>query len=149
MHRYPDEEESHGFYPGSTRRLSDKSSVSPRLDRPVERWDEVPKIRKVKGGGEVELFTIGQLASALHRQAVTLRKWETLGWIPKAAYRSSGDTFNGNRRYYSREQVEGLIQIAEQEGIMNPRAGKSKVSETNFVPRAYELWRSLGHGSNP
>jgi hypothetical protein len=67
-------------------------------------------------GVERRFFTVGELAKALNRRPVTLRMWESKGWIPKANYRTPaprgvqipGKPTKG-RRLYSLEQVEFLL----------------------------------------
>jgi hypothetical protein len=68
-------------------------------------------------GEQIEMFTIGQLSNALNRKPVTIRMWESRGWIPKATYRTPKpkgaqipDKNIKGRRLYSRVQVEFLIQ---------------------------------------
>lgn len=68
-------------------------------------------------GQLVDFYSIGQLAKALNRKAVTIRMWETRGFIPVAGFRTPapkfdrpfGKTSPKGRRLYSRAQVEFLI----------------------------------------
>jgi hypothetical protein len=53
---------------------------------------------------DIELFRIGVLAAALHRQRYTLIDWQRLGWITKPSFLVHG----GGRekiRFYSAQQV--------------------------------------------
>lgn len=66
-------------------------------------------------GEEVEMFTIGELARAIGRKPVTVRMWESRGWIPRSNYRTptpKGSQIPGRpvkgRRLYTRTQVEFL-----------------------------------------
>lgn len=67
-------------------------------------------------GENVELFSVGELARAIHRRPVTVREWERRGWIPKSNYRTPaprreqlpGRPVKG-RRLYTRQQVEFLV----------------------------------------
>lgn len=85
-----------------------------------------PKVFRV-GGQDRMFFTIGELAKALQRQAVTVRMWESRGWIPKANYRTPapqgqqlpGKTAKG-RRLYSLEQVEFLMDALERFHLNDP-----------------------------
>lgn len=68
-------------------------------------------------GEQIEMFTIGQLGRVLNRKPVTIRMWESRGWIPKATYRTPKpraaqipDKNMKGRRLYSRTQVEFLLQ---------------------------------------
>lgn len=68
------------------------------------------------GGVETEFFTVGELAKALGRKSVTIRSWESRGWLPKVKYRTpppAAEQIPGKpskgRRLYSRDQVEFLV----------------------------------------
>lgn len=129
-----DEEET---YPGSSqsRRDPSESSETPRKNSedPLESFK--PRIMKLKGK-DTEFFTIQALADALNRSTITIRKWETKGWLPTAQYRSPGEKQD---RLYTREQIEGILRIAREEGLMNPQR-KPRVDKTNFPQRASELF---------
>lgn len=76
-------------------------------------WDSSPII-KVLGGKETEMFTIGALAAALEKKIVTIRLWETRGYIPLAPYRLRAKTLQGKKvngnRVYTRELIEITIE---------------------------------------
>lgn len=122
-------------YPGSrhTRR-------APVASRPAEdAWDAKPVVKMVRGV-KWELFTVGQLGQALGgRAAVTMRLWERDGVLPRARIRLANKNGKGGRRYYTREQVEGLRSLAAQLGMLAPRSPIDK----RFAPAAVELFRSL------
>jgi hypothetical protein len=79
------------------------------------------------GGEEKHFFTIGELAKALNRQPVTIRMWESRGWIPKATFRTPppkrgtlpGKPVKG-RRLYSLEQVEFLMDALQRFNLDDP-----------------------------
>lgn len=78
-----------------------------------------PKTFRVNGEDKM-FFTIGDLAKALGRRPVTIRMWESRGWIPKAVYRTPKprgvqipDKTVQGRRLYSLEQVEFLMDAVE------------------------------------
>jgi hypothetical protein len=82
-----------------------------------------PKVYKI-GGEDKSFFTIGELAKALNRRPVTIRAWESRGWIPRATYRTPKprgvqipDKSVQGRRLYSLEQVEFLMSAMEQFAI--------------------------------
>jgi hypothetical protein len=82
-----------------------------------------PKTFKVNGEDRI-FFTIGELAKALNRKPVTIRMWESRGWIPRATYRTPKprgvqipDKSVQGRRLYSLEQVEFLMSAMEQFAI--------------------------------
>jgi hypothetical protein len=89
--------------------------------RAEEDWDAHPVRRTMKVDGKpvtVELYTIGALAKALGKKPVTLRKWMARGWLPQAQYRERLVGGAGQRRYWSRRQIEVIAQIAKEEGIL-------------------------------
>ena len=116
-------------------------------------WDSHPLMRSVNGI-EYEFFQVGALAIALGRQPVTIRGWETKGLLPGTPFRSAmpsraplttlGKTAKG-RRLYLRAQIEGIIQIATEEGVIFPtpsdKAGAPHT--TRFAERVYTLYESL------
>jgi hypothetical protein len=121
----PESEESD--YPGSTppRNRGD----SPIPSNPLDAVISTAKAKHYKVGGELrEFYSIGQLAKLLSRKAVTIRKWESSGWIPKANYRTPAPKGVGvqggepkGRRLYSREQVEFLLTAVEAYNLNNQR----------------------------
>lgn len=123
-------------YPGSkqTRR-----AVAGPAPQPVdgEAWDSQPRMIEVDGQ-PVEFFYIGALSTALRRSPVTLRKWMTAGILPKARYLSQGTTTRGDRRLWTRAQIEGLMRIAQEE-----RIDTVPVRRTQFTSRSRELFRVL------
>jgi hypothetical protein len=93
----------------------------------VDRFNGAKPVVYRIGGVDRQLFTVGELAKALNRKAITIRSWEHKGWLPKATYRTpapSGhqlpNTSPKGRRLYSMEQVEFLLNAAEQYKIDDP-----------------------------
>jgi len=130
------------FYPGSKRPLVRHPNRHEHQPLDPDRWDAKP--RKIRFRGEErEFFTVGQLALALGRRPVTIRTWERNKVIPNATFQIPGKDGDprGLRRLYSREQVEGLVKIAEEEGLL--RGDYRAIQETDFTRRAFELFRSL------
>lgn len=126
------------YYPGSKqlRRAVAPPTVAVQGD---STWDARPVIKTVRGQ-QVELFTIGQLGEALGgRAAVTMRLWERNGVIPTARIRLKNKNGVGGRRYYTRPQVEGIQRIAQEEGLLEPRARLSP----RFTERVVQLFRDL------
>ncbi|MFF1711206.1 hypothetical protein [Streptomyces sp. NPDC058268] len=138
------------FYPGSTRRISRRPVRTPADSRSVEqaqyddpdRWDAKPQVKPFAGGYR-EFFGIGDLAKALRRDAVTIRKWEATGVIPKATYVISGKTANGNRRLYTREQIEAIVRIADAEGLFDGDPRGIRITDTRFTERVKEAFEQL------
>jgi hypothetical protein len=94
-------------------------------------------------GVETEFFTVGDLAKALGRQPVTIRKWEREGVIPKSTYQSPGKDgdVRGRRRLYIREQVEGMVRIAHEEGVLVSH--QKPIKGTRFTERVVDLFKAL------
>ena len=96
-------------------------------------------------GYEVECFTTGQLAGLLGgRKAVTIRAWEAEGILPRSGYFVPGrdGDVRGRRRYYTRAQVEGVLDIARQEGVLYPST-RISISKTAFTERVTGLFLDL------
>jgi hypothetical protein len=121
--------------------------------------------RYLAKGVEREFYTIGELAKALGRQVVTVRKWEREGILPASQFVVNAyilgpggepvtddlgrkvENKRGRRRLYTAEQVVGIVQIAADEGILldpyRPRKGQRvrQIRETNFTERVIALFR--------
>lgn len=130
------------YYPGSRQpliRTSGRTGEAERVNDP-NRWDAKPRILKV-GGVDREFFTIGHLAKALNRKPVTIRTWERAGVIPKPTFRKPSEDPRGARRLYTREQVEGMVRIADEEGLM--KGDYRSIGDTDFTRRVILLFREL------
>jgi hypothetical protein len=129
------------YYPGSKMRRAART-----LDPEPEPEIIWPKGRILTiSGYEVECFTTGQLAGLLGgRKAVTIRAWEAEGLLPKSGYYVPGrdGDVRGRRRYYTKAQVEGLLDIAREEGVLYPSTRVS-ISRTRFTERATDLFMEL------
>jgi hypothetical protein len=122
-------------YPGSKKKIGHKDQV----DAKVEEWAEKPKVYTVRGK-DVEFFSIGQLALALNRRPVTIRKWESEGIIPRSTFTAPSDDPRGKRRLYTRKQVEGIVKIAREEGILYDHS--KHIKQTNFTARVIDLFKN-------
>lgn len=127
-------------YPGSSRPLRSSLRATPT---PVEgtAWDSDPVFLDI-GGRRVEFFHIGALARALNRRPNTMRKWLTHGVIPPARFRTRGATVKGSKRLWTRAQIEGIVAIADEEGVLVPSRHISP-ENTDFPARCAELFRLL------
>lgn len=126
------------YYPGSKKVIPDTPPPARRRAEPGE-WDEHPTLRKVRGQ-DVEFFTIGMVAKALGRSAATLREWEAHGVIPKARYRTNSRDPKNARRLYTRAQVEGIVSIAREEGLMK---GDRRAIPPSFTEKVTALFKKL------
>lgn len=124
------------FFPGSRQPLG----RAPGLRDPLEGLSG--KTFTIKGR-EVELFTITELSRALNRQPVTVRKWESHGYIPKATFVKPGTDGDprGRRRLYSREQVEALVRIATEEKVLVDL--HRQISKTQFKAKALAAFKQI------
>lgn len=104
---------------------------------PSIEWDQNPYVRNVKGHPR-EFFTIGHLAEALHRAAGTIRFWEENNLFPKPTFTINGADPRRRRRLYTRIQIEGVIQIAREEGLL--RDARCYLKRTRFPERCHEFF---------
>lgn len=101
-------------YPGNT---PPKNRAQRKAERSTPSWDDRPRIMELDGE-EVEFFLIGDMAAALDKSTVTLRKWEDLKILPTALWRTEtprGPQAQGStmgKRLYTRAQVELVLRAA-------------------------------------
>ncbi len=77
---------------------------------------QLPYKEYLVGGVKRKFYTVGALATALGKKPVTIRSWESKGWLPKAKWRTPkpvsaqipGKEPQG-RRLYSEEQLTFLV----------------------------------------
>lgn len=132
------------FYPGSRKPLvRHPNRHHDAEERPdPDRWDAKPQVHKIAGEA-TELFTVGQLAQALGRRPVTIRTWERNKTLPNATVQLPGrnQDVRGRRRLYTRAQIEGLVKIAQEEGLLN--GDRRSIRATDFTRRSFDLFRGL------
>lgn len=132
------------FYPGSNRKVKQYNSA---VYQPVVEEEPLdlgkPQIF-LSGGQPIELFGVGALAKALNRQSVTIRKWETENVIPISPFVSKSKDPRGQRRLYTKAQIEGLRDAAREEGLLEPNAkGKWRAIEnTDFRKKAIRVFNT-------
>lgn len=138
------------YYPGSKRKRRDSDQMrrsrlkAERAEAKAnESWDARPKgWTNPHTGQNLELFRIGALAKALHRDSVTIRRWIRLGFLPRAMYRTpelAGTRGDAGRRLWTRAQIEGIAKIAEEEGLLSDHP--PRLQYTNFTQRVVAAWR--------
>jgi IS30 family transposase len=103
----------------------------------AEGWDAKYQIVIFKGK-EIQVFSRGALAKALNRQHTTIRRMIDKGIICHPRYQ--------NRRsqwIYSRAQIEALIKLADEEGVLDPNYRRPFTQR--FIDEAHEIlkWKSL------
>ena len=94
----------------------------------------------------VEYFTSGQLAQAIDRSPITMRAWEREGVLPKARFRTANRNAKKAKRLYTRAQVEGVVRIAQEEGLMAAAKGgglRRAPIPLSFVHRVRDLFKAL------
>ncbi|KJK56218.1 hypothetical protein [Saccharothrix sp. ST-888] len=124
-------------YPGTSRPLDTPTPYLPQAGR--AHWDEDP-IYKRQGGHFREFFGIGHLSAAIQRSPKTIYKWERASLFPSATFIYNGGSKHGQRRLYTRIQIEGVIRIAQEEGILN--GNRRYIASTLFPARCAELFRT-------
>lgn len=118
-------EDLDAYYPGSKRKRKEKVVKPPEVE-PDLAWDTKPYKKKLPNGNEIEMFTIGALASALGRPVITIRTWIKEGYLPASPYRlptkknSKGEDHQG-RRLYSRAMVEAVIELFDSAGLLHTK----------------------------
>jgi hypothetical protein len=140
------------YYPGSKQRR--RESIEMRHEREAEEraeakdneaWDARPWLKHFKLNGhelELEMFPIGSLAKALRRDSVTVRAWIRKGWLPKAQFQTKavvGSRGNAGRRLWTRAQIEGIVRIAEEEGLLSDNP--PRIQRTRFTQRVMAAWK--------
>jgi hypothetical protein len=128
------------YYPGSKRKIDRTDPEGTKADGLG--WDAKPRMYK-KNGKDTEFFTVGHLAIAMNRKPLTIRQWERKGIIPKSTYQRAGrnGSQHGRRRLYTRPQIEGMIQIAGDEGLLSN--DRREIASTDFKARVLALFRQL------
>jgi hypothetical protein len=126
------------YYPGSSMKREVNHAPTEEIEFPEG------KILTIQGR-EVECYTTGQLADILGgRSAVTIRSWEHEGILPKSGYSKQGKDgdVRGRRRYYTRNQVIGIIDIAKAEGVFLP-GPRINIRQTQFTAKVENYFREL------
>lgn len=129
------------YYPGSSKKIAKPLRAVPdTAELPVNNdWSASPRTYVVNGV-EYEFFSIGDLAAALDRRPGTIRLWERQGFIPEGL--RSPSTHEGKRqRIYTRPQIEGIVRIAAEEGILGE--ARPRIDKTAFKERVLDLFLEL------
>lgn len=138
------------FYPGSKMRRREsreerqKRVREERIERKLtEGWDANPRRYTIKGETQ-EFYPVGALAKALNRDSVTIRAWIRKGWLPKARYQTPkiyGSRGDAARRLWTRGQIEMIVRIAQEEGVLEGKV--DKMDSTKFVERVAAEFKTL------
>lgn len=109
------------YYPGSKRKRRD-TKEQPKVESKT--WDARPSMKPLPNGQSVEMFTLGALAEALGRSAITVRTWTLEGVFPKSPYRlppvsgKDGKVREG-RRLYTRPMIEAAVEVFDKHGLLH------------------------------
>lgn len=116
--------------PGSKQPRRSDSDASKRKRAKVlgesNGWDSDPIVKTLQGV-EIELFSIGALATALEKKVVTIRLWEKKGYIPLAPYRLRSKSLQGKKVNGNRVYTRILIEIAIEEFNKRGLLGSARV----------------------
>lgn len=125
-------------YPGTTRPVGPPASAAVFETVDSLSWDANPTFHYLQGAHR-EFFGIGHLAYALGRSTKTIYKWEQRGLFPRATFILNGASKNGQRRLYTRQQINGVLEIALDEGVLT--GTRRFIAATAFPARCFELFQ--------
>lgn len=134
-------------YPGSKQVRRAVSGVS------ADPWDSYPHIEMLHNGETKRFYTVGILAKALGKSSQTIRKWENWGYIPRSQYRFPGRSSSthhrkeGQRRLYTREQIEGVVSVAYETGVLTTEGKANNVGSSGFPEKVTALFEELKRAS--
>lgn len=130
-------------YPGRRKPVNRAAPKDPVETAPD--WSAKP-LRYMVGGVEQEFYTIGHLANALGYSVQSIRAWENTQLLPKSRYRTPNPRkanqpahITKGRRLWTREQIEGILRIAAEEGVILNR----KPPTPRFAYRVQALFNQL------
>lgn len=108
------------FYPNSKRKRMEPIKVETRASAA---WDTRPHKKTLPNGKDVDMFTLGALASALGRPLPTLRLWMKEGNLPASPYRlpttkDRNGVERAGRRLYTRGMIEAAVEIFGRAGLL-------------------------------
>jgi hypothetical protein len=138
--------------PGSTQ-LS-REQINERIQKVVDssleaEWRDIYETFTVNGDVRT-VHPISALALALERGVGIIRRWESRGYLPKAPFRRLNDSPRGRHRFYTTAHIEGLENIALEEGLLRrSKNRKVQISATQFPARAHELFQRLKQDQTP
>jgi hypothetical protein len=137
------------FYPGSKQKRRESLQMrhervveERKLEKAEEPWDARP-IKIPYQGVDYEMFHIGSLAKALGKDAVTIRAWMRKGWLPRNSFQTRpipGTLGNAGRKLWTRQQIEGIVRIAREEGLLDDKP--PRMAQTHFTDRVRAAWKT-------
>lgn len=128
------------FYPGTSKPITARA---PQASEDAEEdLFAKPRTGYQVNGQPFPCYAIGVLAKALGRQVVTIRLWEREGLLPRTTFSSSRIQGGGKARLYTREQIEGVVRIAKEEGVYE-RSSRISIRDTDFTERVKALFLDI------
>ena len=132
------------YYPGSKRKRRE-----PKAPTAIQKgdWDARPSINTLPNGKDVELFTVGALATALGRPFVTIRVWNENGYLPTSPYRlptkkdKNGEDHKG-KRLYSRAMIEAAVELFTKAGLLNVKRVEWSLHQ-RLINEIAEAWSKI------
>lgn len=113
-------------YPGRRKPVNREVTIDDGSDTDV--WDANPTTYKVSGVDR-KFYFIGAVEKALGYSQQSIRAWEREGLMPKTPYRTprtrgmvAAGRSNKGRRLWTKEQIEGMLRIAKNHGVILPDA---------------------------
>lgn len=129
-------------YPG---RRKPANRTEKKQETASEDWYAKP-LKFMVNGEMREFFTIGHLAKATGYSVQSIRAWENTHLLPKSRYRTPSPKMSRSpehivkgRRLWTREQIEGILRIAKEEGVILNK----KAPTPRFAQRVQELFNEL------
>ena len=137
---------SESWYPGSNRKKKDYTEhVTEPVKAPLEELSELGKPHYyLVDNTPTALYKIGDVARALNRSPVTIRKWESEGTIPVSPYKMPSHDERGQRRLYTKDQILALRRVAYEEGVLHPGPGGKwkSIESTAFKIKAKKAFNN-------
>jgi DNA-binding transcriptional MerR regulator len=104
-----------------------------------------------------ELSSIGSLAQAVGKSPITIRAWIRKGWIPPNTLWTDpipGTLGDAGRRLWTRQQVEEVVEIARERGLLKEEAASvcpycGAARELSYEELLAQHWDRLNHLAPP
>lgn len=136
-------------YPGRRKPLNREVSKPPKTESTD--WADKPLKYKVNGKDQ-EFFSIGHLANALGYSVQSIRAWEQNNLLPRSPFRAptprranQPEQVVKGRRLWTREQIEGILRIAQEEGVLLNRKQPTPAFARKVAILFQELLRAHNH----
>ena len=134
--------ECEGESPTSSTRVTGKRSHprSPKW-KPGDPWWAVYPHRTVVNGTLIETYPVSSMAAVLGRTSATVRRWETVGILPRPPIIELGASWQGDRRRYQREHIEAAERIGAEENVVGVKV--ADFASCRFTARMRQAYAIL------